>query len=268
MSDRDYVLGTQDEEVERLGLQHRVWRSRVLDAWRRAGISVGQTVIDVGAGPGYASTDLGEIVGPEGSVIALERSRRFLDTLGARASALGLSNIECREQDVCASDFGQGVADACWCRWLLCFVEKPQATVRHIAQALKPGGMAVFHEYLDYSAWQMMPPDEDLDRFRSLVMRSWRDAGGEPNIGLNLPSWLQQEGLEIIELRPLVEVVQRSSFVWQWPLAFMRTNAARLVELGYASEEEAERFATALDRADANAWMVTPFVLEIIARRR
>ena len=34
MSDGDYVLGTQDDEVQRLGLQHRVWRGRVLEAFR------------------------------------------------------------------------------------------------------------------------------------------------------------------------------------------------------------------------------------------
>ena len=44
--ERDYLLGTHDAEVERLGLQHRVWRPRVLDAWRRAGITVGSTVIE------------------------------------------------------------------------------------------------------------------------------------------------------------------------------------------------------------------------------
>jgi len=267
MSDRGYVLGTQDEEIERLGLQHRVWRPRALDAWRRAGITVGQTVIDVGAGPGYASVDLAEIVGPSGKVVALERSRRFLDALDARAGALSLANIEAIEQDVCSDGFGDAVADACWCRWLLSFVEKPQRTVGHIARALKPGGVAVFHEYGDYGAWQTMPPNPDLDRFRSLVMQSWGDSGGEPDIGLNLPSWLQEEGLEIVELRPLIDVVQRSSFIWQWPLAFMRTNAARLTELGYATDEEAERFATVLDRSGADAWMVTPLVLEVIARK-
>lgn len=31
MADRDYLLGTHDGELERLGLQHRVWRPAVLD---------------------------------------------------------------------------------------------------------------------------------------------------------------------------------------------------------------------------------------------
>src|SRR5262245_48840980 len=62
----DYVLGTRDDEVARLLLQHRVWRPRALDAWRRAGFTTGDTIIDVGAGPGHASVDLAQIVGPAG----------------------------------------------------------------------------------------------------------------------------------------------------------------------------------------------------------
>src|SRR5262245_42646751 len=79
VAEREYVLGTKDDEIERLGLQHRVWRPRALDAWRRAGITVGQTVIDVGAGPGHAAIDLAGIVGPLGKVVAVDRSAHFLD---------------------------------------------------------------------------------------------------------------------------------------------------------------------------------------------
>ena len=55
-SDADYVLGTHDEEVARLGLQHRVWRPNAADCWRRAGITIGSRVVDVGAA---TATELG-----------------------------------------------------------------------------------------------------------------------------------------------------------------------------------------------------------------
>src|SRR5206468_3743802 len=58
--ERDYVLGTHDEELERLGVQHRAWRPVVLDCWKKAGITAGSRVLDVGAGPGYATVDLAE----------------------------------------------------------------------------------------------------------------------------------------------------------------------------------------------------------------
>ena len=75
----DYVLGTHQAEITRLGLQHHVWRRYVLDAWSRAGMTPGSKVIDFGAGPGYAMMDAADIVGPGGTVIALERSPHFVD---------------------------------------------------------------------------------------------------------------------------------------------------------------------------------------------
>jgi SAM-dependent methyltransferase len=267
MSERDYVLGTNDEEVGRLGLQHRVWRPRMLDAFRRAGIGPGASVVDVGAGPGFAATDLAEIAGASGKVLAVERSRRFLDVLEDRARRLGLANIETLERDVAESGFGGGVADSTWCRWLLSFVGDPRRTVGHIAAALKPGGRAVFHEYADYGAWRTLPPDPDVERFRGLVMQSWRDSGGEPDIALRLPGWLEEEGLEIVEMRPLIHVVRKGDFIWQWPASFMASGAKRLAELGYVGAEEAGRLATALDRLPEGSWMTTPLVLEVIARK-
>ena len=267
MSERDYVLGTHDEEVERLGLQHRVWRPQVLDAFRRSGIGPGASIVDVGSGPGFASTDLAEIVGASGKVLAVERSRRFLDVLEDRAHRLGLANIETLERDVCEGGFGEAFADSAWCRWLLSFVGDPERTVGHIAAALKPGGRAVFHEYADYGAWRTLPPDPDVERFRSLVMQSWRDNGGDPDIALRLPGWLEAQGLEIVEARPLIHAVRKGDFLWEWPASFMASGARRLADLGYIGAREAERMATALDRLAEGSWMTTPLVLEVIARK-
>jgi SAM-dependent methyltransferase len=103
MAEASYVLGTQDEEIARLGLQHQVWRSRVLDTWAAAGFTKGQTIVDLGCGPGYATLDLAEIVGASGRVIAIDRSRRFLDALEQSALERGISHIETLEGDAVAA---------------------------------------------------------------------------------------------------------------------------------------------------------------------
>lgn len=262
MSDGDYVLGTRDDEVQRLGIQHGIWRDRVLDALRRAGIGPGQNVIDVGAGPGFVSADLAALVGPSGQVIALERSPHFLETLRGR----GLANVESREQDV-SEPFGVTAADASWCRWVLSFVSDPAATVRHISDALKPGGTAVFHEYLVYGTWRMMPPDPTHERFRSLVEKSWHDSGGEPDVALWLPQWLTDSEMEIVEARVLADIITPADEKWEWPRIFMETGARRLHELGYIQAEEVEAMARLLDDPPPGAHMLTPLVAEIIARK-
>src|SRR4029077_12643028 len=122
MSEKDYVLGTHDEELLRLGLQHRVWRPVVLDCWQRAGITTRKRVLDLGAGPGYAALDLAEIVGPSGEVVALERSDKFVAAMRESFGRRGLNNAKIYERDLMTGDLPKGNYDFSWCRWVLSFV--------------------------------------------------------------------------------------------------------------------------------------------------
>src|SRR5215468_10855013 len=99
-TDLDYVLGTHEKELARLGLQHRVWRPVVLDCWQRAGITVGKRVLDVGAGPGYATVDLAEIVGPTGQVVALERSENFIRAMEEASRSRSPGNVNIHQLDL------------------------------------------------------------------------------------------------------------------------------------------------------------------------
>src|SRR4029077_4563553 len=134
--DADYVLGTHDEEVARLGLQHRVWRPSTTDCWRRAGITAGSRVIDVGAGPGYATVDLAEIVGARGEVLAVERSARFLEVAKQACAARGFSQVRFREADLVAETLGPLNFDYAWCRWVASFVSSPEKLINNIAGGL------------------------------------------------------------------------------------------------------------------------------------
>ncbi len=115
IGEKDYVFGTHSAELERLGLQHRVWRPDVTDAWRRAGFTSGQTILDLGSGPGFLSMDLAEIVGPSGRVIALDRSSDFLNYLDAEATKNGLQNISTH----CANLDEEEIPSAAT-RWRVC----------------------------------------------------------------------------------------------------------------------------------------------------
>ena len=152
--ERDYVLGTHDEESARLLLQHRVWRPRALDAWRRAGFTVGQTLVDLGCGPGHAAVDLAEIVGPAGRIVAIDRSRRFLDTLEATCRQRGIDQITPLELDLNTAGPPPGAADGLWARWVFAFVKQPRELLARVGGALKRGGVLVVHEYFDYRVWQ------------------------------------------------------------------------------------------------------------------
>lgn len=271
-SELDYILGTHDAEVERLGLQHRVWRSRALDAWRRAGFTVGQRLLDVGAGPGYAAFDLADMVGAEGHVCAVERSERFVRVLRERARRCGYTNITAHCQDVTIEGLPveEGSMDGAWCRWIFAFLRQPLQLLEGVADALRPGGTLVIHEYLDYRTWRLAPRSQLLEKFVAEVMGSWRDAGGEPDIALDLPGWLEEAGFELRELRPVVDIIRPSSFVWQWPASFIDVNLRRLVDLGRIAPALADEISADFQERSLEplTLMITPTVLEIIAIRR
>src|SRR5215510_6607546 len=96
----EYVLGTHDAELVRLGLQHRLWSEITFSCWYRCGIRPGSVVMDVGSGPGYTAFDLVPLVGPSGRVIAVDESERFIEYMKNRAVTLGVNTIETHVQDV------------------------------------------------------------------------------------------------------------------------------------------------------------------------
>ncbi len=265
----EYLLGTHDEEIERLGLQHRVWRPQVLACWRRAGITIGSEVLDVGAGPGYATLDLAEIVGPSGSVVALERSARFLAAAREACAQRGFSNVEFLEKDLMSESIGVRGLDAAWCRWVAAFVPSPKKLVAGIAGALRAGGVAIFHEYAGYETWRLAPRGPALESFVAEVIRSWRETGGEPNVGLELPRLLHEAGFRARRAVPLVFAVRPTDFMWRWPATFIETHLRRQVEQGRVEQAWADSVRGELRAAEADpaSFMITPLVLEIIARK-
>ena len=268
-ADADYVLGTHDEEIERLGLQHRVWRATVLKAWAEAGIIEGSRVLDLGCGPGHATIDLAEIVGPGGRVLGLDRSPRFLEFARGECQRGGLQNIVFREADLMADVQLTNDFDVVWCRWVACFLPDLEPLMRHLRAALRPGGKVIFHEYIDYGTWQGIPHCAGIERFAAQFMDTWRASGGEPNIAATLIPKLVTSGFEIVQTKPLVFAVTPSDFMWRWPSSFIKSHVQRMVETGQAQAAWAEEILDDFQRLEnsPDSIMLTPTVLQIIVRR-
>ena len=57
------------------------------------GVSAGQTVCDIGAGPGYFSLPLARVLGSAGRVLAVDVEPRMLQALRERLAKAGLRNV-------------------------------------------------------------------------------------------------------------------------------------------------------------------------------
>src|SRR5215216_5846058 len=256
--EKEYVLGTHDKELGRLGLQHRVWRPVVLDCWRRAGITVAKRVLDVGAGPGYATVDLAEIVGPEGDVVALERSQNFTRALKAACGARSLTNVKIHEIDLMTDDLPAAAYDFAWCRWVLSFVSDPALLMGKLAGVMPPRSFSIFYEYAHYETWRFVPRLPMQERFREHVIATWRESGGEPDGAARLPELLAASGFVIRSARPHTFCLRPGDYMWQWPATFVETYLTRLMEMGRIDQKFAAAVRSDFARAEAdpNALMI------------
>jgi len=268
-TDRDYLLGTHEEEISRLGLQHDVWRPVVLDCWKRAGITAGKHVLDIGAGPGYATVDLAEIVGPRGEVVALERSRNFVQALQEMLRARSLTNVQIHEIDLMTDELPAGDYDFAWCRWVVSFVNDPASLIQKLGRVMPKGSLSIFHEYGHYETWRFFPRLPMQERFREHVIASWRESGGEPDGAARLPVLLAESGFVIRSARPHIFCLRPNDYMWQWPATFIEIYLPRLIQMGRIDQKFADAVRVDLASAEGNrnSFMLTPLVLEIVAEK-
>jgi SAM-dependent methyltransferase len=266
--DSDYILGTTDKEIQRLGLQHQAWRPIVLDCWEKAGITKGSRVIDIGAGPGYATFDLAKIVGETGEVVAIERSSNFIEFIRKNCKSKRL-NIQVYEKDLMVDTLPEGNFDYSWCRWVTSFVSSPEILVEKTYKTLRKGGKAIFHEYCDYTTWKLSPTNKALEEFVQIVMKSWRKNGGEPDIALLLVNLLNKRGFLIRKTSPLVYSLQHTDYMWKWLSTFINSYMPRLKELGEVDEKWIIKVSNEIEIAslNPNSIMMSPMVLEIVAEK-
>ncbi|MCA3005987.1 MAG: methyltransferase domain-containing protein [Planctomycetaceae bacterium] len=274
---RPYVLGTGDDELGRLGLQHRLWSDAAHEAWKLARIGPGQHVLDVGCGPGYASFDLAQLVTSTGSVLGVDESPAFISWLTSQADARGLPQLSGLVADAhhLASAVARPAAfDAAYIRWVLCFVKNPARVIHDTASLLRPGGRLVIHDYFNYTSMTMAPRRASHDAAVAATARSWRERGGDPDVMARVPAMLAEAGLNLTHLA----IHQRHArgnpsgppeAMFAWPDVWWRTYAPKLVAMGYLAQADCDQLLRDLDavRTSATDFIVVPPVYQIIAEK-
>ncbi len=273
MNSDTYVLGTDTAELERLGRQHVIWQSDTLAAWDRAGFGPGQRLLDLGCGPGFATRDLAERVGPAGAVLAIDNAPPYLRHLEEQAGFLGLAQIQTLEMDLTALPadphsgalLGSGTWDGAWCRWLAMFLSVPEALIELVCGALRPGGRLVLHEYVQWNTFALYPQGEGVARFVQACIRQWQAAGCDPDIAARLPRMLAAQGLRLLGARSLMACEPSSGSKARWLQDFLSSYPSRLEAAGLWSGSDQALLSSDLERAmeQPSLW-VTPAVVEQI----
>jgi len=264
--EQEYELGTDAVEDARLGFQHQVWAGPTTAAWERAGFGPGDALLDVGCGPGYGTMDLARLVGPTGSLLGVDVSRRFLDHLEGRARTAGVRHVRTQLAHAETMDVGEGWADGAFARWVLCFSPDPAAVVRHVARALKPGGRFLALDYMRYDTFTISPQNAVIDKVIGVITDTFRGDAAEPDVGRVLPRLMLDAGLELREVQPLVRIARPGTALWEWPGSFFRSYLPRLEAQGTLTPDEHRAFteAWAERSADPAAFLLTPAIVSVI----
>jgi SAM-dependent methyltransferase len=111
----------------------------------------GQRVLDLGCGFGDASLEIADLVGPQGEVLGLDVSPRFVAASVEAAAAAGATNVRFGIADIQTATL-EGGFDVAFSRFGTMFFANPVAALRNVRTALAPGGrlcMVVWRRKLD-----------------------------------------------------------------------------------------------------------------------
>ncbi len=240
--DDGYILGTDNKELRRLEQQHQIWRQETATLWERAGFRSGQTIVDLGCGPGYTTLDLIEIVGSKGKVIAVDSSEKFTNFLKNKQTMQGINNFSVRVDDVQHLNLPEASVDGAFTRWLMCYVNNPQAVIAGVARALKPGGSFAVMDFFNYRAITIEPRSQIFDRIYDSVYESIRESGGDLDVGGRIPRMMYEKGFQIADIKQICSIGRPGSSLWTWLTTFQESYLPKLVDMGHITELERKEF--------------------------
>ena len=121
------------------------WMAPISDQLiKSAGISIGQTVLDVATGTGQPALTIAKIVGRNGKVIGVDLSPEMIEVAKEEAAYLGpTNNLHFQVvKDESLSMFSDNTFDSLVCRNGLMFMPNPVKALKAFLRVLKPGGKA------------------------------------------------------------------------------------------------------------------------------
>lgn len=167
--DKNYVLATGETGAYRLKILNAIHEPYTEFLMRRAGLSQGMHVADIGCGTGNVSCWLQEQVGLNGKVFGVDMSAAQLEIARSQAKTLGLNNISFSLGSAYDTGLPKESFDLVYCRFLLMHLNRPIDAIKEMRSLVKPGGLLVCEE-ADFSAAFCEPPSSIHDRCYELLI--------------------------------------------------------------------------------------------------
>jgi 2-polyprenyl-3-methyl-5-hydroxy-6-metoxy-1,4-benzoquinol methylase len=247
--------------------------------WRTAENSVGyllphlrpgQSLLDIGSGPGTITVDLARRLAP-GRVVGVDASEEVVAQARAHAEAEGVTNVAFETANAYDLDAADASFDIVHTHQLLQHLAKPIDALREFRRVAGPDGLVAARE-VDYAGIIIHPQIPALDEWLDLLLRMGRNNGGEPAAGRRLKAWAREAGFADVTVSASTWLFetdeQRAWWGGSWAdRALHSAYADHALEQGIADRADLERISAGWREwaAAPDGWLLMPHG-EILAR--
>jgi ubiquinone/menaquinone biosynthesis C-methylase UbiE len=148
-------------------VDHPLRRRYMRPVLDRVGLRAGETVLELGPGPGAFTVDAADRLGPHGKLIAVDVQPAMIAQVDERVRKAGLTNVETHEASAYDLPIEDDSVDRAFLVTVLPEIPDPVRGLREVYRVLKPGG--VFSTTEEFS-----DPDYPLRR----TTTAWAEAAG------------------------------------------------------------------------------------------
>ncbi|MEE1735305.1 methyltransferase domain-containing protein [Streptomyces sp. BE147] len=216
----------------------RAYKRELLDL---LAVQPGQTVLDVGCGPGTDLQDLADRVGPGGTVIGVDRDPAMLDH--ARGRVDSPAAVEFREGDAHALPVDPGTVDRVRIDRVLMHVDDPDAVLAQLRLVTRPGCRIGLAE----PDWDTLVVDaEDITTSRAFTRYTASEVVRNATIGRSLARRAERAGFTVDAVRTTAPVFRDFREADHF-LGLGRTTQ-RAIEAGHIDETRGRRWFDSLSR--------------------
>jgi 2-polyprenyl-3-methyl-5-hydroxy-6-metoxy-1,4-benzoquinol methylase len=142
----DYVMGHTDRERRRLALQAAILNPLTDSFLRRAGVSAGMCVLELGCGIGDVSLIAARLIGPHGQLHGIDLDPAALEIARQRIRSAGHDHVTFEQVDVAEHRPIQQY-DAIIGRHILIHMKDALAVLKSAVSMVRDGGLIAFQEY-------------------------------------------------------------------------------------------------------------------------
>ena len=200
--------------------------------------SAGESILDVGSGPGFLACELAQEVGASGRVVGVDISSAMNSIASRRVAASGFGDrAEILEGDATALAFADATFDAAVSMQVIEYLAEPDAALHQLARVLRPGGrLVIIDTDWDSLVW------EATDRRRAArIAAAWNEHLPDPYLPRSLAPRLRAAGFEVREVR-IVPILNTAYDATTFSYNIAKLIAAFVPGHGGISEDEASQW--------------------------